>query len=115
MAFERNLSTRGRIVRRLSLPGDQSTNDKGHTRAILIEATPEEIWPWIVELGQDRGAMCGNCWLENIIQADIHNIYEIKDELQVTRLGRYDLTGESGKLQREVSRYWRWLSQKRLL
>jgi len=73
-------------VQSRSMPGDKFTNHKGHTRAVLIKATPEEIWPWIVQLGQDRGGMYSYDWLENLIQADIHNIYEIKEALQVPRV-----------------------------
>ena len=72
-------------IQALTLPGDRFTTDKGHTRAVLIQATPEEIWPWIVQLGQDRGGMYSFSWLENLFQADIHNVYELKDELQAPR------------------------------
>lgn len=72
-------------IQSLVLPGDNFTIEKGHTRAVLIMATPEEIWPWIVQLGQDRGGMYSYAWLENLVRADIHNVYELKDELQVPR------------------------------
>jgi len=74
-----------KTIQSLALPGDKFTVDKGHTRAVLIKATPEEIWPWVVQLGQDRGGMYSYDWLENLIRADIHNIYELKEELQVPR------------------------------
>lgn len=72
-------------VRSLSLPGDVLVQGKGHTRAVLIEATPREIWPWLVQMGQDRGGMYSYSWLENLILADIHNVYELREELQVPR------------------------------
>lgn len=72
-------------IQALSLPGDILVHGKGHTRAVLIEATPQEIWPWIVQIGQDRGGMYSYAWLENVILADIHNVYEIREELQEPR------------------------------
>lgn len=72
-------------IRSLALPGDKFINDKGHTRAVLIHAAPEEIWPWIMQLGQDRGGMYSYDWLENLVRADIHNVYQLKPELQTPR------------------------------
>ena len=72
-------------IQALSFPGDILVHGKGHTRAVLIEATPEEIWPWIVQMGQDRGGMYSYAWLENVILADIHNVYEIREEFQEPR------------------------------
>lgn len=72
-------------IQTLSFPGDVLVHGKGHTRAVLIEATPQEIWPWIVQIGQDRGGMYSYDWLENLIFADIHNVYEIREDLQTPR------------------------------
>lgn len=72
-------------IRSLSLPGYELVQGKGHTRAVLIEAPSQEIWPWIVQIGQDRGGMYSYSWLENVVLADIHNVYEIRDDLQVPR------------------------------
>jgi hypothetical protein len=72
-------------IRSLSLPGDQFTTARGHTRAVLIQAKPQEIWPWIVQLGQDRGGMYSYAWLENLVRADIHNVYELQEDLQQPR------------------------------
>ncbi|MGC1241511.1 MAG: hypothetical protein WA874_07975 [Chryseosolibacter sp.] len=73
-------------IRSLSLPGDRFTTDKGHTRAVLIQASPGEIWPWIVQLGQDRGGMYSYAWLENLVRADIHNVYQLQEALQQPRM-----------------------------
>ena len=73
-------------IQGLNLPGDHLTSVKGHTRAVLIQATPEEIWPWIVQLGQDRGGMYSYTWLENLFLADMHNVYELRSQLQKPRL-----------------------------
>jgi len=73
------------MIQEASLPGDILVEGSGHTRAVLIEATPQEIWPWIVQTGQDRGGMYSYTWLENAVLADIHNVYEIREDLQVPR------------------------------
>lgn len=72
-------------IQTLSLPGDILVQGTSHTRAVLIEATPQEIWPWIVQIGQDRGGMYSYAWFENVIRADIHNVYEIRENLQAPR------------------------------
>lgn len=73
-------------IRQAALPGDKFNTDPGHTRAVLIHASPDQIWPWILQLGQDRGGMYSYSWLENLVKADIHNVYELKDEFQKPRL-----------------------------
>ncbi len=53
------------------------------TRAVTIEAPPEKVWPWLVQLGQDRAGFYSYAWLENLVFADIHNTLEIRPEWQV--------------------------------
>jgi hypothetical protein len=52
------------------------------TRAILIEATPEQIWPWLVQFGQGRGGWYSYDWLENLFGFDIHTADHILSEYQ---------------------------------
>src|SRR4051794_37751385 len=42
---------------RRPLPGDDIAigTGPGETRAIAIHAPPAKIWPWLAQLGQDRG------------------------------------------------------------
>jgi hypothetical protein len=74
-----------KYVQQLSLPGDRLTEGRSHTRAVLIRATPEKIWPWIVQMGQERGGMYSYTWLENIVLADMKNSYVIRPEFQKPR------------------------------
>ncbi len=55
------------------------------TRAVSIEAPPEKVWPWLVQLGQDRAGFYSYSWLENLSLADIHNTLEIRPEWQVRK------------------------------
>ncbi|HMA53215.1 MAG TPA: hypothetical protein VKT17_02070 [Acidobacteriota bacterium] len=52
------------------------------THAVTIEAPPEKVWPWLVQIGQDRAGFYSYTWLENLVLADIHNTYEIRPEWQ---------------------------------
>lgn len=66
------------------LPGDELLNDPAleTTRAVTINATPAEIWPWLVQIGQDRGGFYSYEWLENLFKLDIHNADDIEPEFQ---------------------------------
>ena len=76
--------------RKCALPGDEllPTADQSATRAISIDATAEEIWPWIAQLGQGRGGFYSYDGLENIVaHADIHNATSIVPEWQNIAVG----------------------------
>lgn len=72
-------------IKKLTLSGDRFTEGRSSTRAILIHAAPQKIWPWIMQLGQERGGFYSYSWLENIVRADMKNCYELKPELQEPR------------------------------
>jgi hypothetical protein len=72
-------------VRDLDLSGDIFTSGDRHTRAVLISATPEEIWPWLVQIGQERGGFYSHEWLENLFFANMKNTYSIEDRFQHRR------------------------------
>src|SRR5688500_14417471 len=48
------------------LPGDELVPTPGveSTRAVTIEAPVETVWPWLAQLGQDRGGFYSYEWLE---------------------------------------------------
>jgi hypothetical protein len=72
-------------INRLAFSGDSFTNGTHHTRAILIDATQEELWPWLNQIGQDRGGFYSYQWLENLFAADMTNVNTIKPEFQWPR------------------------------
>jgi len=74
-----------RALQSMKFQGDTLTNGSSHTRAVLIHATPEDIWPWITQLGQDRGGFYSYQWLENVFRSDMRNVYVIKSEYQFPR------------------------------
>ncbi len=66
------------------LPGDdQITHPRLETtRAVTIEADPEDIWPWLVQIGQDRAGFYSYDWLENVFGFDVHSSEDIVPALQ---------------------------------
>lgn len=49
-----------------SLPGDGIVlGGASTTRAISIDAPPEEVWPWLVQIGYGRGGWYSYDWIDN--------------------------------------------------
>jgi hypothetical protein len=57
------------------------------TRAITIHAPAAEVWPWLVQLGQDRGGFYSYTWLENLFGARMRNADRILPEHQSRQVG----------------------------
>jgi hypothetical protein len=57
------------------------------THAITINAPTDEVWQWLVQLGQGRGGMYSFDWLENLADLDMHSTEEIIPELQDLEVG----------------------------
>lgn len=74
---------------RETLPGDELVPcPKGTaTHAVTIEAPVEEVWPWIVQIGQDRGGFYSYTWLENLVGCRMRNADRIMPEFQQLRVG----------------------------
>lgn len=72
-----------------SLPGDEFIPEPASivNRAITIRATPEQIYPWIIQLGADKGGMYSYTWLENLIQCHQTNADRIHPEWQDLKAG----------------------------
>jgi hypothetical protein len=74
---------------RKRLPGDELVPHPTleSTRAVTIRAPAEEVWRWLVQLGQGRGGMYSYDWLENLADLDMHSTEEIVLELQDLEVG----------------------------
>ncbi|MBO3752995.1 hypothetical protein J5X84_43710 [Streptosporangiaceae bacterium NEAU-GS5] len=57
------------------------------TRAITIGATPEAVWPWLVQMGSGRGGAYTYDWIENLFGLDMHSADEILPEYQGLKAG----------------------------
>jgi len=73
----------------MPLPGDKIVPDPSYrsTRAVTVEAPVEDVWPWIAQLGQDRGGFYSYSWIENLLLADIHNARTINPAWLTRREG----------------------------
>jgi len=73
----------------MSLPGDELFLHPswGYTHAVTIQAAPETIWPWLVQIGQGRGGFYSYEVLENLVGCNIRNLERIKPELQNLQVG----------------------------
>ena len=67
-----------------TLPGDELVPGPAEqtTLAVTVEATAEDIWAWLVQIGQDRGGMYSYDWLENLVGLDISTTDEVREEWQ---------------------------------
>jgi len=51
------------------MPGDALVSDPTSvtTRAVSIKDTPEEIWPWLVQMGYRRGGLYSYDWIDRFL------------------------------------------------
>jgi hypothetical protein len=72
-----------------ALPGDELVRDFGvqTTRAVTIEAPVERVWPWLAQVGQDRGGFYSYEWLENLAGCRMRNADRIYPEWQEREVG----------------------------
>lgn len=70
------------------LPGDELIqNGQSTTHAINIDAPIEDVWPWFVQLGQDRAGFYSYTWLENLFGCHMKNAHEVRSEWQSLKVG----------------------------
>lgn len=75
----------------VSLPGDELVPNpvSQTTQAVTINATPEQIFPWLLQIGVDRGGMYSYDWLENLMGLNVHSIDRLVPELQTASAGDF--------------------------
>jgi len=66
-------------------PGDELVPKPrwGWTHGIEIDAAPGEVWPWIAQIGADRGGFYSYQWLENVVGCGVSNAEAIHPEWEV--------------------------------
>lgn len=73
-----------------SLPGDDlvAEADSQATMAITIDAPPEQVWPWLVQMGVDRAGFYSLLPVENgIFRLGVENADRIVPEWQDLKVG----------------------------
>ncbi len=71
------------------LPGDElvPVPTWSYTLGIDVDARPQEVWPWIAQIGQSRGGFYSYQTLENLAGCRIVNTTEILAEHQHPKVG----------------------------
>ena len=75
------------------LPGDELVRHPNveATHAVTIKAPAEEVWPWLVQIGQDKGGFYSYSWLENLAGCRLRNADRIVPEFQRLKVGALTL------------------------
>ena len=84
----------------MALPGDAPGRDPADQiqHAVTIDAPPDAVWPWLVQLGQDRAGFYSYDWLERAFGVDVHNVAEIRPEWQDAKAGELVRATQPGYL-----------------
>jgi hypothetical protein len=71
------------------LPGDGivPTADLTSTRAVTIAASADQVWPWVVQMGQGRGGLYSYDALENLVGCAMHSADRVLPEFQQLVVG----------------------------
>jgi hypothetical protein len=59
----------------------------GSTRAIDIQAAPEAVWPWLLQMGDGRAGLYSYQTLENMVGCKMRNLTVIAPEYQNLKVG----------------------------
>jgi hypothetical protein len=71
------------------LPGDEIVTAAGPqgTRAITIDTPVERVWPWLAQIGQDRGGFYSYDLLENLVGCEMPTEDVLRPDKQSWALG----------------------------
>ncbi len=72
----------GRPAAARRYPGDELVPQPrwGWTHAVQVQAPAADVWPWVAQMGADRGGFYSYQWLENLIGCQVRNATEIHPE-----------------------------------
>lgn len=69
-----------------ALPGDEliARGPKDSTQGMTIDAPPEQVWPWIAQIGDERGGFYSYTFIENLLSGKdlYHNASDILPQFQ---------------------------------
>jgi len=71
------------------LPGDGlvAASAMRSTRGLTIDASPEAVWQWLVQIAEDRGGFYSYGWLQRLVGARVHNTPTVRPEWQQLHVG----------------------------
>jgi hypothetical protein len=66
-------------------PGDELVPEPrwAWTHGVEVEASAEEVWPWIAQIGADRGGFYSYQWLENLAGCELRNSETLHPEWEL--------------------------------
>jgi hypothetical protein len=72
-----------------SLPGDEIVPHPRmtSTHAVTIDAPADEVWPWLVQIGQDKAGFYSYRGLENLVLCHMPDAHHVVPEFQHIRVG----------------------------
>jgi len=73
-----------------SLSGDELVASPRYVynRGVAVHATPEQIYPWLVQMGAEKGGMYSYSWFEtNVLRCELINADLIHEEWQDLKVG----------------------------
>jgi hypothetical protein len=74
----------------MSLAGDEliPKPDSQQTMGVTIAAPPDQVWPWLVQMGVDRAGLYSYTWVENgLLRLGVVNADRIHPEWQDLKVG----------------------------
>lgn len=73
------------VVAARRYPGDDRVPSPSSfwTHGIEIEAPAEAVWPWIAQIGADKGGFYSYQWLENVVGCEVKNAERVHPEWEV--------------------------------
>ena len=71
------------------LPGDDVVPHARYvtTRAMTIDAPAASVWPWLVQMGQDRAGFYTHNWVERLLRSGIPDVDVVHPEWQTLAVG----------------------------
>ena len=74
---------------RATLPGDDlfPVYVGEATHAITIQASPQQVWPWLMQIGQDRSGFYSYTFLENLAGCDMPKVERLVPEWKQRTVG----------------------------
>jgi hypothetical protein len=84
----------------VALPGDRTprTPSLELLHGVTIDAPPDVVWSWLIQLGQDRAGFYSYERLERLFGAQVHNVFERRPEWQSRQVGEHVPATQSGYL-----------------
>jgi hypothetical protein len=91
-------------------PGDELVENPGWgwTHGTEIDVPAETVWPWVAQVGADRGGFYSYQWLENLAGCDLRNAETIHPEWAIRKGGTLVLHPNMPPLRVDLVEQGKW-------